>query len=217
MQNLDLENENGRSMIEMLGVLAIIGVLSVGGIAGYSKAMQKYRINKAIEQITLIAGNVRTFFASQRSYEGFNSNRYTEIVRKAKLIPEEMREYNANGTFKQFSGVFGKFYYGEAHKSTNTDQQAFYLGFELPPDEDVCIELMSYDWTSAGVRGISAKTVGPAVSGGHKTVPVGLDDALSACSTAIAKAAEINIPFAINFYFDVNSNCWNETNGNTCS
>ena len=34
-------NESGRSMIEMLGVLAIIGVLSVGGIAGYSKAMNK--------------------------------------------------------------------------------------------------------------------------------------------------------------------------------
>lgn len=32
--------EKGRSMIEMLGVLAIIGVLSVGGIAGYSKAME---------------------------------------------------------------------------------------------------------------------------------------------------------------------------------
>ena len=35
------EEQNGRSMIEMLGVLAIIGVLSVGGIAGYSKAMMK--------------------------------------------------------------------------------------------------------------------------------------------------------------------------------
>ena len=40
--------ENGRSMIEMLGVLAIIAVLSVGGIAGYSKAMEKYKINKLI-------------------------------------------------------------------------------------------------------------------------------------------------------------------------
>ncbi len=35
----------GRSMIEMLGVLAIIGVLSVGGIAGYSKAMLAYKSN----------------------------------------------------------------------------------------------------------------------------------------------------------------------------
>jgi len=57
-------NESGRSMIEMLGVLAIIGVLSVSGIAGYSKAMQKYRINKAIEQITLVAGNVRSLLTN---------------------------------------------------------------------------------------------------------------------------------------------------------
>ena len=70
MKNLEIKNQNGRSMIEMLGVLAIIGVLSVGGIAGYSKAMQKYRINKAIEQITLIAGNVRAFFAPQKNYVG---------------------------------------------------------------------------------------------------------------------------------------------------
>ena len=32
-------NESGRSMVEMLGVLAIIGVLSVGGVAGYHYAM----------------------------------------------------------------------------------------------------------------------------------------------------------------------------------
>ena len=41
-------SQSGRSMIEMLGVLAIIGVLSVGGIAGYSKAMEKWKIIKTI-------------------------------------------------------------------------------------------------------------------------------------------------------------------------
>lgn len=40
----------GRSMIEMLGVLAIIGVLSVGGIAGYSQAMTKYKVNRTIDE-----------------------------------------------------------------------------------------------------------------------------------------------------------------------
>ena len=37
--------QSGRSMIEMLGVLAIIAVLSVGGIAGYSKALMKWKSN----------------------------------------------------------------------------------------------------------------------------------------------------------------------------
>ena len=42
-------NESGRSMVEMLGVLAIIGVLSVGGIAGYTMAMNRYRANEVID------------------------------------------------------------------------------------------------------------------------------------------------------------------------
>ena len=40
-----LKSQSGRSMVEMLGVLAIIGVLSVGGIAGYSLGMRKHRAN----------------------------------------------------------------------------------------------------------------------------------------------------------------------------
>ena len=40
-----LKSQSGRSMVEMLGVLAIIGVLSVGGIAGYSLSMRRHRAN----------------------------------------------------------------------------------------------------------------------------------------------------------------------------
>lgn len=53
-------NESGRSMIEMLGVLAIIGVLSVGGIAGYSKAMMMWRSNVQRNMLTeLISGIIQ--------------------------------------------------------------------------------------------------------------------------------------------------------------
>ena len=45
-------NQKGRSMVEMLGVLAIVGVLSVGAIAGYSKAMFKYKINKTMDIVS---------------------------------------------------------------------------------------------------------------------------------------------------------------------
>ncbi|MBR6675082.1 MAG: hypothetical protein IKL32_04085 [Alphaproteobacteria bacterium] len=46
-------SESGRSMVEMLGTLAIIGVLSIGGIAGYSYGMDKYRANTTINDINL--------------------------------------------------------------------------------------------------------------------------------------------------------------------
>ena len=52
--------EKGRSMIEMLGVLAIIGVLSVGGLAGYNMAMGRVRVNRVIDELQLVAVNIRT-------------------------------------------------------------------------------------------------------------------------------------------------------------
>ena len=50
-----IKNENGRSMIEMLGVLAIIGVLSVGGIYGYTTAMKKYKSNEVAQTVSMLA------------------------------------------------------------------------------------------------------------------------------------------------------------------
>jgi len=46
-------SESGRSMVEMLGVLAIIGVLSAGALKGYNEAMFKYKMNKTIETVQL--------------------------------------------------------------------------------------------------------------------------------------------------------------------
>ncbi|MGN0919383.1 MAG: type II secretion system protein [Alphaproteobacteria bacterium] len=42
--------ETGRSMVEMLGVLAIMGVLSVGGVAMYTTAMNKHRANELLNE-----------------------------------------------------------------------------------------------------------------------------------------------------------------------
>ena len=44
-----MKTQSGRSMIEMLGVLAIIGVLSIGGLAGYTRAMNSYQANQLMD------------------------------------------------------------------------------------------------------------------------------------------------------------------------
>ena len=46
------DGETGRSMVEMLGTLAIVGVLSAGAIGGYSYAMNKHRTNELIYEAT---------------------------------------------------------------------------------------------------------------------------------------------------------------------
>ena len=48
-------NELGRSMVEILGVLAIIGVLTIGGALGYTHAMRHLRANQIIDDFNRLA------------------------------------------------------------------------------------------------------------------------------------------------------------------
>ena len=146
MKKSNLENQSGRSMIEMLGVLAIIGVLSVGGIAGYSKAMSKYRINKTIEQISLIVGNIRTFFAPQMNYEGLGLENTDKILRKAKLVPDEMWEDGKDIPQNIFGGnvIVRKTFLPYAGYDDLTGR-LFTVGFENI-SYDACLELATHDW-----------------------------------------------------------------------
>lgn len=59
MKKIQRKEQSGRSMVEMLGVLAIIGVLSVGGIAGYKAAMDKIKLNNAIRLVDLFVLSVK--------------------------------------------------------------------------------------------------------------------------------------------------------------
>ena len=78
----------GRSMIEMLGVLAIIAVLSVGGIAGYSKAMEKFKLNKVIEEYTYFITGLLEHLSDYEKLNPSSSQLFlTEFVLTANLTP----------------------------------------------------------------------------------------------------------------------------------
>ena len=87
-----MKSENGRSMVEMLGVLAIIGVLSVGAIAGYSKAMMKYKLNKHAEAVNMLINNVLQI-KGQLPYSA--ENYYGNLFKKMNLLPDGIN-YHSN-------------------------------------------------------------------------------------------------------------------------
>lgn len=148
-------NEQGRSMIEMLGVLAIVGVLSVGGIAGYSKAMGKFKTNKLIDQINMISTNIRTLYASQPSYQGITNT----LAKQVNLIPAEMYTDIDNETI---TNAFG----GPVHIQSslaNSDEdanapKAYILSVAGVPST-ACVSIVTTDWGSdsdAGLVGMMA-------------------------------------------------------------
>lgn len=80
-----MKSENGRSMVEMLGVLAIIGVLSVGAISGYSKAMFKYKLNKDTEQTSQILAAISRHLSDFHASSELNLIRFLTSWAKSRL------------------------------------------------------------------------------------------------------------------------------------
>lgn len=80
---------SGRSMIEMLGVLAIIGILSAGGVMGYSAAMEAYKVNKTIQLIT--QGTAQTMTVFREKAKGLGSNvTYADALCSLMILPDEI-------------------------------------------------------------------------------------------------------------------------------
>ena len=105
----------GRSMVEMLGVLAIIGVLSVGAIAGYSKAMMKYKLNQHAEQMNTVINAVAR---NTHSFGDLGAGTHlTSIFIKMGEIPVEM--IKAGDTYYIYD-IFGQTWRIFINSSNNT-------------------------------------------------------------------------------------------------
>ncbi|MGN0913099.1 MAG: hypothetical protein ACI4OE_07375 [Alphaproteobacteria bacterium] len=86
----------GRSMIEMLGVLAIVGVLTVGGIAGYSKAMEQYKLNKVLNQYSHLLQGLIEYGGKMRN-SGNDDVQLGDAVNAIGLIPSTWHYRNDSG------------------------------------------------------------------------------------------------------------------------
>lgn len=157
MINLLNKNEqSGRSMVEMLGVLAIIGVLSVGGIAGYSKAMTKFKITKTFDQVSMMVANIRTLYSGQRNY----ANLATNIAMDLGVVPAEM-EGAAVGTL--VNAFQGSVTIGSAQYNGQNDA-CFYLSYGAMGRE-ACVQIVTSDWGSGASSGFIGLTVGNGTNG----------------------------------------------------
>ena len=161
-------NEQGRSMIEMLGVLAIVGVLSVGGIAGYSKAMNKFKANKLIDQITMISTNVKTIFSGQRTYNGLN----LVIAGKVGILPAETFAANQVSSLTSASvthAFTGNIDLKPAGLNIASDEGAYMLTITKIPS-DACVAVLTTDFGSDATVAYGTATVANVFQGDAGTI-----------------------------------------------
>ena len=154
--------QSGRSMVEMLGVLAIIGVLSVGGISGYSKAMAKYRVNKTLDQISMLVMNIRSMYSANTNYDGLGA----QIAIQMGIIPNDML---APGADRDAADTIYNAYQGVVQlASTGANNQQFTVTYAGLPKE-ACVTIATADWGSQAGSGLLS--IGLAANGDDKETP----------------------------------------------
>ncbi len=71
-------NESGRSMVEMLGVIAIIGVISVGAITSMSYVDSYFRSSATLMEIEQIARDINDMYSWAPDYSELNNMKLCE-------------------------------------------------------------------------------------------------------------------------------------------
>lgn len=155
-----VNEQSGRSMVEMLGVLAIIGVLSIGGISGYSKAMAKYRVNKTLDQISMLVMNIRSLYSANTDYTGLSAS----IAIKMGIVPNDM----LNGiALSKASKIYNAYQGSVDVAAVSGNAQQFKVTYAGLPKE-ACVIIATADWGSQAGSGLLSIAVGPST---NKTTP----------------------------------------------
>ena len=122
----------------------------------------------------IIAGNIRTFFAQQRSYDGLTNG---GVIKKAKLVPDEMWDGDS------IKNVWGYNFNIELYDE-NKNNDSFYLQFKLP--EEDCIEIATHDWFAANAFAVSIRG-----DDSHSfRSPISIDEAIIYCQGTEGDSAD---------------------------
>ena len=113
-----INTQSGRSMVEMLGTLAIMGVLTIGGIAGYRYAINKSNANTILNAVSQMAVTASV-----------------ELTTQGSLTLPEWKDANGN---LSISGAFGV-------ETARYDDGAFGIIVSDMNDE-VCERIKGMDW-----------------------------------------------------------------------
>jgi Tfp pilus assembly protein PilE len=161
----------GRSMIEMIGVLAIIGVLSVGGFGIVAKAMKNQRYTQIMSNVAELAAS-----AKKMSCQFLNDNGYSNygiFLYKSGKYPNNLTYVTSGADVGKYVGTLDVTYKFE----TGSDgSSSFKITLENVP-QDLCIRMASDNWGSTRSTGFKEITVG------NKTnTALDIEEAVVACS-----------------------------------
>jgi len=142
--------QNGRSMIEMLGVLSIIGILTVGGFNLISKTVSENRINRVIDEVSDLARRTRVIFREfiyDKNPSGDTD--MSEYIYKAKSYPDVLEWVSGSKVFVDDDDV-------EMSVSFKKKENVEYYILKIAKmTDEICMAISNGQWGTRATNGFS--------------------------------------------------------------
>lgn len=197
-----IQQDSGRSMVEMLGVLAVVAVLTIGGIAGFDRASHNLRTNQLKDEISTMVANTRSAYFSRNDYKDLNE---VSMIGTG-LVPDWMVSQDKQHITNKFLGSV-LISSAQAGPDAHGSFILIFNGFNAT----TCRDLMMADWgsdVSSGFLGLTVKKDGDlsiqtsnltnaqVTTEGSTFTPkdlkqISLEDAYQLCDCGIANACSM--------------------------
>jgi len=134
------QNENGRSMLEMLGVLAIIGVITVGAMSGLKFGTDSFRATALHDMVETTARGVIDLYSWSRVYPTEDN---TRVIPLAEAVPHngicDAFNCEAEGNVVKADTTYGKMIISSG------EDDYFMITLTAIP-KDICMRLAAITW-----------------------------------------------------------------------
>jgi type II secretory pathway pseudopilin PulG len=94
MKKTNKKQQSGRSMIEMVGVLAVMGLITAGAFVLISSASSSSKRNRAVDDIMEIAAGVRSVYAEHDDFSGGIDGKILTAINKSDKGPYSGSTYS---------------------------------------------------------------------------------------------------------------------------
>ena len=123
--------EQGRSMIEMLGVLAIIGVLSIGGLHVINRMQYEHKATQLVNDFAETVTKLQKSISQMDSgYKNINVFAYKNNLYSTNWVP------NQKNNIIIYTGLLSSTY-----KLLGTKSSQYYYVYAMNVDDNICIRL----------------------------------------------------------------------------
>ena len=146
MKKQNKKHESGRSMIEMVGVLAVMGLITAAAFVLITSAMRSQKLSRADDDIAALGAGVRLLYNNSEDFSGLGTiggdNSKSDETLKALGFASVKPAYCSDKTYSV--GVA-------------SDSKKFIIQFDTG-DESLCAGLAQRTWANGGT-GSCNKTV----------------------------------------------------------